>query len=43
MSRLRGRGGDCSGQLQLPEVGGGGKLGELGDGLEGVREEEVRW
>lgn len=43
MSRLRGRGGECSGQLQLPEVGGGGKLGELGDGLEGVREEEVRW
>ena len=43
MSQLRGGGCECSGQLQLPEVGGGGKLGELGDGLEGVREEEVRW
>ena len=37
-----GGGGECSGQLQLPEVGGEGKLGELGNGLEGVRENGVR-
>ena len=40
---FRGRGGgECSGQLQLPEVGGEGELGELGNDLEGVREKEPR-
>ena len=37
-----GGGGECSGQLQLPEVGGEGELGELGNDLEGVREKEPR-
>ena len=37
-----GRGGERSGQLQLPEMGGGGELGELGNGLEGARKKGVR-